>query len=320
MINRKKLLSAIVACMYFFCMLAFVPACAKELKETYHAEMGIAIWTDWPERELLYYGVRSNYEVVDEKYKGNVLSNEKNELSLSVDGCPEIAISTEYYIVEDSTGTVVKEIWPTEEEEAIAGTYFKYYEIKDERGRWQLMELAHTIRDSSMPSFLRPMMDHYQLQRIASEHKILFSSPFDSEYDVEPVEFTINIDIKGESREPVSVRIEDDESFTKYALSNGRDVYVLNYGVEQAQDLCPEIGVYSGETVVMEPASPAADKEDTDPYISMLFRKADEKYHVKGLLFHSMPDEAGVYLASFTYSGDDIYAPGEYVCYIVIPE
>ena len=36
--------------------------------------------------------------------------------------------------------------------------------------------------------------------------------------------------------------------------------------------------------------------------------------------FLIMPDEAGVYLASFTYSGDDIYAPGEYVCYIIIPE
>ena len=90
MINRKKLLSTIAACVYFFCMLAFVPACAKEVKETFHVEMGIAIWTDWPERELLYFGVRSNYEVVDEKYKGNVLSNEKNELTLSVDGCPEI--------------------------------------------------------------------------------------------------------------------------------------------------------------------------------------------------------------------------------------
>ena len=317
MINRKKLLSTIAACMYFFCMLSFVPACAKEVKETFHVEMGIAIWTDWPERELLYYGVRSGYEVVDEKYKGNVLSNEKNELTLSVDGCPEIAIATEYYIVEDSTGTVVKEIWPTEEEEAIAGTYFKYYEIKDERGRWKLMELAHTIRDSSMPSFLRPMMDHYQLQRIASEPKILFSSPFDSEYDIEPVDFTINIDIKGETREPVSVRVEDDESFTKYALPNGRDVYVMHYSAEQV--LCPKIGVYSGETVVMEPAPPTADKEDNEPYISMLFRKADEKYQVKGLLFYSMPNEAGVYLASFTYSGDDVYAPGEYVCYIVIP-
>ena len=46
MINRKKLLSTIAACVYFFCMLAFVPACAKEVKETFHVEMGIAIWTD----------------------------------------------------------------------------------------------------------------------------------------------------------------------------------------------------------------------------------------------------------------------------------
>ncbi len=318
MINRKKLLSAIVACMYFFCMLSFVPACAKEVKETFHAEMGIEIQTDWPERELLYYGVRSGYEVVDEKYKGNVLSNEKNELTLSVDGCPEISIITEYYIVRDSTGAVVKRIYP--QEESSVGTYFKYYGIKDARGRWQPAELAYTIHDYSIPSYLRPWMNHYQLQRVAGEHKLCFSSPSVPEYDVEPYLFTVNINIQGETREPVSVRIEDDESFTKYALSNGRDVYVLNYGAKQAQDHCPKIGVYSGETVVMEPAPPAADKEDTYPYISMLFRKADEKYQVKGLLFYSMPNEAGVYLASFTYSGDDVYAPGEYVCYIVIPE
>ena len=316
MINRKKLLSTIAACMYFFCMLSFVPACAKEVKETFHVEMGIAIWTDWPERELLYFGVRSGYEVVDEKYKGNVLSNEKNELTLSVDGCPEIAIATEYYIVEDSTGTVVKEIWPPEE--GSHGTYFQYYNIKDEQGRWQQAELAHTIRDPSMPAFTFPMMDHYQLQRIASEHSIWFSSPFVPEYDVEPVDFRIHIHIKGESREPVSVRVEDDESFTKYRVIDGYDVYVRNYNA--AQDYCPKIGVYSGETVVMEPTSPVADKEDNEPYISMLFRTADENYYVKDTFFYNrMPNEAGVYLASFTYSGDEVYAPGEYVCYIVIP-
>ena len=319
MINRKKLLSAIAACVYFFCMLSLVPACAKEVKETYHVEMGIRIWTDWPERELLYRGERSFVDILDAPFRENVLTNKKSELNFSVDGCPEIAISSEYYIVEDSTGDFVKDIWPPEED--FTGTYFKYYGIKDARGRWQRTELAHTIHDDPVSSFAWPMMDHYQLQRVAGEHKLCFSSPSVPEYDVEPYLFTINIHIQGETREPVSVRIEDDESFTKYALSDGRDVYVLNYGAEQAQDHCPEIGVYSGETVVMEPAPPAADKENTNPYISMLFRKTDENYLAGGTNFYDlMPNEAGVYLASFTYSGDDIYAPGEYVCYIVIPE
>ena len=318
MINRKKLLSAIVACVYFFCMLAFVPACAKEVKETYHVEMGVEIWSYWPENELLYYGARSGIDIADEKYKENILTNEKNELTLSVDGCPEISIITEYYIVRDSTGAVVKTIYP--QEESSVGTYFKYYGIKDARGRWQPAELAHTIHDRSIPRYLNPWMNNYQLQRVAGEHKLCFSSPSVPEYDVEPYLFTINIDIKGETREPVSVRIEDDESFTKYALPNGRDVYVMHYSAKQARDHCPKIGVYSGETVVMAPASPAADKEDNEPYISMRFKGADENYLAGGTSFYGiMPDKAGVYLASFTYSGDDIYAPGEYVCYIVIP-
>ena len=319
MINRKKLLSTIAACVYFFCMLSFMPACDKEVNETFHAEMGVEIWSYWPERELLYYGARSGIDIADEKYKENILTNEKNELTLSVDGCPEIVICTDYYIVKDSTGAVVEWIYP--QEESSVGTYFKYYGIKDERGRWQRTELAHTIHDGPRSSYIYPRTDYYQLQRIAGEHKLCFSSPSMPEYDVEPYLFTVNINIQGETREPVSVRIEDDESFTKYALSDGRDVYVLNYGAKQAQDHCPKIGVYSGETVVMEPASPAADKEDTDPHISMLFKKVDENYHVKLTSFRDrMPNEAGVYLASFTYSGDDIYAPGEYVCYIVIPE
>ena len=94
----------------------------------------------------------------------------------------------------------------------------------------------------------------------------------------------------------------------------------MHYSAKQARDHCPKIGVYSGETVVMAPASPAADKEDNEPYISMRFKGADENYLAGGTSFYGiMPDKAGVYLASFTYSGDDIYAPGEYVCYIVIP-
>ena len=318
MITRKKVLSTIAACVYFFCMAAFVPACAKEVKETYHAEMGIEIRSEWPERELLYYGARSGMDIADEKYKENILTNEKNELTLSVDGCPEIGISTDYYIVRDSTGAVVKRIYP--QEDSSVGTYFKYYGIKDKRGRWQPAELAHTIHDDVRSSYLFPRMDYYQLQRAAGEHKLCFSSPAVPEYGVEPYLFTININIQGETREPVSVRVEDDEAFTKYALSNGRDVYVLNYSVQQAQDHWPKIGVYSGEAVVMAPAPPATDQEDT-PHVSMLLRKVDDNYHVDLTIFRDrMPNEAGVYLASFTYSGDEVYAPGEYVCYIVIPE
>ena len=318
----KKFFSMICGALSFLCIFLALSACSGEKKETYHAEMGVSIWSFWPEHERLYYGARSGSEVLNEKFQKNVLTNEKSELNFSVDGCPGIAIVVEFYIVETSTDTAVKTIYPTEEN-STSGTYFKYYAIKDDQDRWEETKLDHNIHDLPMPSYSGPNMNYYQLQRTAGEHKISFSSPFVPEYDVEPFLFTLNIDIKGETRKPVSLKVEEDDSFTKYELPYGRNVYVIDYGADQAQEHCPKIGVYSGDTVVVEPKYPDKtnpEEELTPPYISVLYRKADENYHVQDNVFHSMPDEAGVYLVSFTYSGDDVYAPGEYICYIIIPE
>ena len=322
MISRKNFLSLLIAGILFLCMFTIMSACSEEKKETYHAEMGITIWTCWPEYERLYYGTRSGSHLVVDRYKENVLTNEKSELDFSVNGRPGIAIVVEFYIVETSTDTVVKTIYPPEEN-STAGTYFKYYAIKDAQDRWVETKLDHNIHDLPTPSYSVPNMNYYQLQREAGNHKICFSSPFVPEYDAEPFLFTLNINIKGETRKPVSIRIEDDEAFTKYQISSNRNVYVLNYGAEQAENHRPKIGVYSGDTVVVEPKypdkTPNPEEELTPPYISAFYRKADENYHVQDTFFRSIPNEAGVYLASFTYSGDDVYAPAEYVCYIVIP-
>lgn len=320
--GKQKVFYTIIGCMLCFCMFFTITACSGE-KKTYHAEMGVSIWSYWPDRERLYYGARSSSEMLNEQFQKNVLTNEKNELNFSVDGCLGISIIIEFYIVETSTDTVVKTIYPPEEN-STSGTYFKYYAIKDNQNRWVETKLDHNIHDLPMPSYSGPNMNHYQLQCIAGEHKISFSSPFVPEYDVEPFLFTLNIDIKGETRKPVSLKVEDDDSFTKYELPYGRNVYVMNYGADQAQEHCPKIGVYSGDMVVVDPKYPDKktnlEEELTSPYISVLYRKADENYHVQDNIFHSMPNEAGIYLVSYTYSGDDVYAPGEYVCYVIIPK
>ena len=125
----KKFFSMICGALSFLCIFLALSACSGEKKETYHAEMGVSIWSFCPEHKRLYYGARSGSEVLNEKFQKNVLTNEKSELNFSVDGCPGIAIVVEFYIVETSTDTVVKTIYPTEEN-STSGTYFNHQKWK----------------------------------------------------------------------------------------------------------------------------------------------------------------------------------------------
>ena len=69
----KKFFSMICGALSFLCIFLALSACSGEKKETYHAEMGVSIWSFWPEHERLYYGARSGSEVLNEKFQKNVL-------------------------------------------------------------------------------------------------------------------------------------------------------------------------------------------------------------------------------------------------------
>lgn len=317
--SRKKVLST---ALFFISLVICLPivGCSNKVKETYRAEMGVEIRSYWPMQEQLYYGSYSNTNADIQK---KVLTNEKSELNLDIEGCPGIAVSVEFYIVNDTTGKCVKTI-KVPEETVKMGLYFNYYGIKDEQGIWQETDLVYDIYDKLQTDYYnRPTTNYYQLQRKAGEHQIVFSSPYDSEYEVASEYFTLYLNFKNDKRKTVRLAAENSDTFTKYEQISNRDVFVMKNGVKSGKDFLPKIGVYANEKVIVEPALPQSfNNEMIMPHVKSFFRKTDEFYSIIGHdnSLTSYPKESGVYLASFTYTGDNIYCPIEYVCYLVIPE
>jgi len=141
---------------------------------------------------------------------------------------------------------------------------------------------------------------------------------------VEETYFTINLSLKEDTREKVRLKWVESDAYIKCDNVSGRDVYVMKNTIDSGNSVVPETGVYSENGTVITPSIPKNYNNDIEePHIKAFYAKADEFYKISmpnSYAGTTPPEKSGVYLASFTYTGDEIYQAEEYICYIIISE
>ncbi|MCI8435910.1 MAG: hypothetical protein HFK10_08180 [Clostridia bacterium] len=302
-------------------------ACKKE-PDKYSVRMTYQVSTAWPERKTI-----QGY-LADPNGK-HALTQDVPYVLLDVDGCPSVQVSIRFYIINETSPYRNVSYAPMEENEADRtefGTSFYGYAIQQDDNQWKYVDPIHDIYDEQLPDQTFDYRNCYQLQRIPGLHRLKFRCPAfpyphnpDASFTQDTI-FTIDIHIKGDDRETVSLRAEESDDYTKLTDVDGRDLFIMKQGITAENKYLPRIGVYNqkGETVLnpMFPLFAIA----PEPHIRGYFAKLNEYYPYLersrdpndwNLPYY--PKTSGLYLASFTYTGDERYQPAEYLCYIVIP-
>ena len=293
-------------------------ACKKEPETTtYSVAMGYKISEVWPNHKVLYH---HNY--LDPK---TTLTSNDATVTYNIAGCPRLIISTRFYVIDNTTGKVVKMIEPPEEYTYNA-RYFSRYLIDG-----NLTEPAQDPYDlGPTDSADFPMMaNSYQLHPKKGLHKLHFWYPRDSAYGFEYFTvFEININLQGDDRAPAYLYVEESDDYDMLDVGNYK-AYIMKHGLKDNKFL-PMIGVknQAGETI-LEPMFPLEyNSKENAPQIVGWFTKMDEYYLlpdtarprprpiISPLLY---PKDAGIYLVYFTYTGDETYQIAEYKCYVIIP-
>lgn len=318
MSTTKKLLSLFLTLVTACCLILLYGCSEKDnnIEDNYKVEMGLSIRTTWPEQKTLYYATRLSGA---SQSPDPILTEENNELSLDVEGCPLISISIHFYIMRGDSW--IETIDVPEEHLLHGGQYYYEYARKNKNGRWATLNLAHTLYDDPRPdSFsLSLRTNNYELQRLPGEHRIIFSYPFDKRYNIEKKFFTVYLNVKGDERKYATIKPADSDAYTKYQ-ADGRDIFFMKNPITDGVPDLPQFGVYDGNTTVLAPTDPLDwFNESTVPHIKSWFVKTGESFMIDYPPRSILPREPGVYLASFTYTGNEIYQPVEYVCYIIIP-
>ena len=192
----------------------------------------------------------------------------------------------------------------------------------------------HDIYDMQLHDQTVDYRNCYQLQRVSGLHRLKFRCPAfpyrlnpEASFTQDTI-FTMEINIQGDDRENVTLRAEESDDYTKLTNIDGRDLFIMKQGISSENKFLPHIGAYNQDNeTVLAPMFPTAfyDKISA-PHIKGYFAKLNEYYPYferhrdpNESIAPDYPETSGLYLASFTYTGDERYQPVEYLCYIVIP-
>ncbi len=319
----KKLICKLLAVILLLGALTGVlTACKKDTSpepDQYAVRMDFSIWSMWPEvtdahRYTLYTKGYLNRE------------DAITELNLDVDGCPRIHVSLTNVELYNITQQKCYALPQPREEYSFRNiyNYFLSYRFYPPGG-YESRDLAYDIYDSEEPANTNSARPNcYQLQRAAGLHRLDFQLP---SKDIAAV-FTLNINLTGDSRAPVTLCAEESDDYTKLTNIDGRDLFIMKQGISSNHKFLPHIGVYNqrGETV-LDPMFPTEYNAQYEaPHVKAWFAEMDEYYRLPYFVAPqphntcvSYPEKSGVYLVSFTYTGNELYQADDYTCYVVIP-
>lgn len=325
----KKFVCKLLAVILLLGALTGVLTACKKEPDKYSVRMTYQVSTAWPERKTI-----QGY-LADPNGK-HALTQDDPYVLLDVDGCPSIQVSIRFFIINETSPYKDISYAPMEENEADRtefGTSFYGYAIQ-QGDKWKAADPIHDIYDRKLPDQTFDYSNCYQLQRVPGLHRLKFRCPAfpyrlnpEASFTQDTI-FTMEINIKGDDRETVTLRAEESDDYTKLTNVDGRDLFIMKQGISGEKRFLPHIGAYSQDNdTVLAPMFPAY-KTDliSEPHINAYFAKLNEYYpynerqrYYDDRHLPYYPTTSGLYLVSFTYTGDEQYQPAEYLCYIVIP-
>ncbi len=319
---KKFVCKLLAAILLLGALTGVLTACKKDTSpepDQYAVRMDFNIESRWPEISNISYR-----QLYTKGYIGK--DGESLALDLDIDGCPRISVTLREVSLYNITKNQLHTFYPHEEYISYRDdNCFLAYQVTTKDGD-VYHTFAHDIYDTDVPETTGAYYtNYYQLQRVAGLHQLWFHYP---NRNIDAT-FNLNITIKGDSRAPVTLRAEESDDYTKLTNVDGRDLFIMKQGIGNDNKFLPHIGVYNqqGETV-LDPMFPTEYNAKYEaPHVKAWFEEMNEYYKLPMSFINSSlayscvsyPEKSGVYLVSFTYTGDELYQADDYTCYVVIP-